>query len=59
MKAKLFEARVTPGHWRVERESEDGLNEVAIFSGPDACARTALYAERLYGDFGEIGHPPY
>jgi hypothetical protein len=50
---------VTPGDWRVERENEDGLTEVAIFSGPEARARAVLYAVRLYGDFEEVRYPAY
>jgi hypothetical protein len=55
MKAKLFEDRVKPGAWRVERDAEDAETEVAIFSGPDARERAILYAGRLYGDFEEVG----
>jgi hypothetical protein len=53
-RAKLFQDRVTPGDWRVERFDEDGACEVAIFSGTDAYQRAVLYADRLYGQFEEI-----
>ncbi len=34
--AKVFEDRISPGDWRVEKIDDDGGIEVAIFSGPDA-----------------------
>jgi len=59
MMAKVFEDRVTPGDWRVEREGEDGEMEIAIFGGPNAYARAIVYADRQYGDFEEIRLAPY
>ena len=59
LRAKLFEDRVTPGDWRVERFDEDRGCELATFSGPDSHKRAVLYADRLYGDFDEITLPPY
>jgi hypothetical protein len=59
LRAKLFEDRVTPGDWRVERIDEDGSCEVAIFSGPGAYERAVRYADRQYGQFDEISLAPY
>lgn len=60
MKAELFRDRVAPGHWRVEREDEDGGIEVAIFSGPNARERAIRYVDRQYGgDFVEVSYPSY
>ena len=59
LRAKLFEDRVTPGDWRVEREDEDGSVEVAIFSGPNARERAVRYADRQYGVYDEISLAPY
>lgn len=43
MKAEVFEDRVTPGDWRVEREGDDGEMEIAIFGGPNARERAIRY----------------
>ena len=59
MRAEVFEDRVTPGDWRVEREGEDGTIEVAIFSGPNARERAIRYADRQYGDFVERRYARY
>ena len=58
-RAKVFEDRVMPGNWRVEREYEDGATEVAIFSGRTARERAIRYADWLYGDFEEMVLEPY
>jgi hypothetical protein len=56
---KVFEDRIWPGDWRVEKLDDDGGIEVAIFSGPDARDRAFEYADRPYrGDFEEVSLPP-
>ena len=42
--AKVFEARETPGEWRVEWFDDDGRCELEMFSGHDA-KRQATVAE--------------
>ena len=50
LRAKVFEDRITPGDWRVEKMDEDGGYEIKTFIGPDAreqairCQRRREYA---------------
>ena len=53
-RAKVFEDRVSPGYWRVERIDDDGGIEVAIFSSPNARERAIRYADREYSMFDQI-----
>ena len=59
LRAKVFEDRITPGDWRVEKIDDDGGIEAAIFGGPNARVRALRYAEREYGAFYEIEPGPY
>ena len=59
LRAKVFEDRITPGDWRVEKIDDDGEIEVAIFGGPNARVRALRYAEREYGVFDEIEPEQY
>jgi hypothetical protein len=56
--ARVFEDRLTPGDWRVEREYADGRIEVAIFSGPNARERAIRYADHQYSDFEKLSLAP-
>jgi hypothetical protein len=46
--AKVFEDRISPGEWRVEKIDKDGGIEVAIFAGPHARSRAFEYAGWRY-----------
>lgn len=59
LRAKVFEDRVNPGDWRVEKIDAEGEVEVSVFGGPNAWARARRYAEREYGEFDEIEPEPY
>jgi hypothetical protein len=60
LRAKVFEDRVTPGSWRVEKMDDDGGYQVVkVFSGPDARERAIQYAEREFGVYDEIRLEPY
>jgi hypothetical protein len=54
LRAKVFEDRITPRNWRVEKMDEDGGYEVAVFGGPKARERALRYADREYGEFDKI-----
>jgi hypothetical protein len=55
LRAKIFEDRVTPRDWRVEKMDEDGGYEaVKVFTGPDAREQAIRYAEREFGVFDKI-----
>jgi hypothetical protein len=57
--AKVFEDRISPGDWRVEKIDDDGGIEVAIFAGPQARDRAIEYANwRCSGDFKEVNLSP-
>jgi hypothetical protein len=57
--AKVFEDRISPGDWRVEKIDDDGGIEVAIFGGPNALDRAIEYADWRYrGDFEEVNLSP-
>ena len=56
--AHVFEERMYPGEWRVERAGENGRIEVTVFSGPNARERAFQYADRQYGLFEEIRFNP-
>ena len=52
LRAKVFEDRITPGDWRVEKMDDDGGFEVVkVFTGPDAREQAIRYAEREFGVF--------
>ena len=52
LRAKVFEDRVTPGSWRVEKIDEDGGYEVVkVFTGSLAQRRAIIYAQREFGDY--------
>ena len=60
LRAKVFEDRLTPGNWRVEKMDDDGGYEVVkIFSGPDARGQAIGFAEREFGNYDEIRLEPY
>ena len=45
LRAKVFEDRITPGDWRVEKMDEDGgYEEVKVFTGPHARWQAIRYA---------------
>jgi len=52
--AIVFEDRMYPGEWRVERYDDHELSEVAIFSGRNARERAIQYAELQYGEYEEV-----
>jgi hypothetical protein len=56
--AKVFEARETPGEWRVEWFDDDGRCELEMFSGHDAKRQALRYAMRRYGHFKEVQLEP-
>jgi hypothetical protein len=56
--AKVFEARKSPGDWRVEKFDEAGGAEVAIFGGPNARQRAMQYAGWRYREFEEVSLAP-
>jgi hypothetical protein len=59
-RAKVFEDRITPGDWRVEKIDDDGGYEVVkVFTGPDAREQAIEYAEREFGIYDEIRLEPY
>jgi hypothetical protein len=59
LRAKVFEDRVKPGDWHVEKMGADGVVEVAVFGGPNARERALRYAAWEYGEFDEIEPEPY
>jgi hypothetical protein len=61
LRAKVFEDRVVPGQWRVEKMGADGGYDcLKIFSGPHAREQAMTYAGARYeGDFDLISLPPY
>jgi len=60
LRAKVFEDRVTPDNWRVEKMDHDGGYEaVKVFTGPDARDQAIRYAKQEFGDYDEIRLEPY
>jgi hypothetical protein len=59
LRARVFRDRVHADDWRVEKEDEDGSIEVAIFSGPNAYERAAIYADRQYRAYDLVELAPY
>jgi hypothetical protein len=59
LRAKVFENRVKPGDWHVEKMGAAGVVEVAVFGGPNARERALRYAAWEYGGFDEIEPEPY
>ena len=60
LRAKVFEDRVTPGAWRVEKMDEDGRYEVLkVFTGTRARLQAIKYAQQEFGEFDEIYLKPY
>jgi len=60
LRAKVFEDRITPGEWRVEKMDEDGgYEEVKVFTGPDARWHAIRYAADKYDVFDVIRLEPY
>lgn len=60
LRAKVFEDRITPGNWRVEKMDDDGGYEVVkVFAGPDAREQAIRYAEREFDVYDEIRLEPY
>jgi hypothetical protein len=59
LRAKVFEDRITPGNWRVEKMESDGGYEMKVFSAPDARQQAIRYADWQYGAFDEIELEPY
>jgi hypothetical protein len=59
LRAKVFRDREHSGDWRVEKMDDDSGIEVSLFSGGDARQRAISYADRIYGEFGEIELHPY
>ena len=52
LRAKVFEDRITPGDWRVEKMDEDGgYEDIKVFTGPDARRQAIRYAANKYGVF--------
>ncbi len=52
LRAKVFEDRITPGDWRVEKMDEDGgYEDIKVFTGPDARRHAIRYAANKYGVF--------
>jgi hypothetical protein len=49
LEIRVFRDRPDPDAWRVEGFDEDGMCEVAIFSGPDAEGRARRFAASEYG----------
>ena len=59
-RTKVFEDRITPGYWRVEKMDEDGgYEEVKVFTGPDARWQAIRYAADKYDVFDVIRLEPY
>ena len=54
LRAKVFEDRITPGNWRVEKMDEDGGYELEIFTGPDARWQALRDAADKYDAFDVI-----
>ena len=52
--AYVFEDRQTPGDWHVQWTADDGVFEMAIFSGPRAHERAIMFAERCCGSYEEV-----
>ena len=44
--------------YRVEKITDDGGIEVAVFSGPDAAERARTFARRYYGSFKDRSVSP-
>ena len=59
-RAKVFEDRQSPDHWRVEKMGEDGDYEVVkVFTGSLAQWRAISYAKRKFGEYDLIWLKPY
>jgi hypothetical protein len=60
LRAKVFEDRITPGDWRVEKMDDDGGYEVVkVFTWSDPREQAIQYAEREFGVYDEIRLQPY
>jgi hypothetical protein len=59
LRAKVFEDRITPGDWRIEKMDGDGGYEVVkVFTGSDAREQAIPYAKREFGVYHEIRLEP-